>query len=255
MLDDVFRRFGPLVLALSLIGLAAGCKDKKIKYPACGGDKDCKDGERCINKHCQQCGTDADCPDGRECQDGACVARAECKVDTDCADGQICKDGACTACVADAECGTGGRCDAGACVRPTACKIDTDCQDDEDCVDGLCQKPWKAGGDGGGGACSLPTVYFAFDDSTVPPEQRDGLDAAGQCIGTFTAPIQVTGHTDASGTDEYNIALSERRGQAVADYLARLGVDPARLRVVPKGETELTGQGDEKDRRVELEKR
>ena len=38
------------------------------------------------------------------------------------------------------------------------------------------------------------------------------------------------GHTDTSGTEEYNIALSERRAQSVADYLARLGTDPARCR-------------------------
>jgi outer membrane protein OmpA-like peptidoglycan-associated protein len=61
------------------------------------------------------------------------------------------------------------------------------------------------------------------------------------------------GHTDASGTDEYNIALSERRAQTVADYLARLGVDPAKLQVVPKGETDPSGQGDDKDRRVEFQ--
>jgi peptidoglycan-associated lipoprotein len=250
---------GPLfgVALLALLGLLAlgGCKDKKVKYPACGADKDCKDGEKCINKQCRQCGTDADCPDGQECQEGACVVKAECSADTDCADGQICKDGSCTACTTNGECGTGGRCEDGACVRPTKCKVDEDCQDDEDCVDGLCQQPWKTGGDTGDGSCTLPTVYFSFDDATVPEDQRDALNAAGECIGTFTSQVYVEGHTDVSGTDEYNVALSERRGQAVADFLARLGVDPARLRVIPKGEAEATGMGDEKDRRVELEKR
>ena len=60
------------------------------------------------------------------------------------------------------------------------------------------------------------------------------------------------GHTDTSGTEEYNIALSERRAQSVADYLSRLGSDPAKMQVVPKGETEPTGLGDDKDRRVEF---
>jgi len=64
--------------------------------------------------------------------------------------------------------------------------------------------------------------------------------------------VLVIGHTDTSGTEEYNIALSERRAQQVADYLARLGTDPAKLQVVPKGETEPTGNGDDKDRRVEF---
>ena len=65
--------------------------------------------------------------------------------------------------------------------------------------------------------------------------------------------VFVIGHTDTSGTEEYNIALSERRAQTVADYLARLGTDPARMQVVPKGETEPTGLGDDKDRRVEFQ--
>jgi peptidoglycan-associated lipoprotein len=245
-----------LLLGLAFFAMLSlgGCKDKKPKYPACGGDKDCKDGEKCINKECRQCGSDSDCPDGQECQEGACVVKAECSKDTDCPDGQICKDGSCTACTSNGECGTGGRCEDGACIRPTKCTVDEDCQDDEDCVDGLCQQPWKTGG-GDDGTCTLPTVYFEFDDSTVPESQRDALGAAGECIGSFTSQVYVEGHTDASGTDEYNIALSERRGQSVADYLSRLGVDPARLHVIPKGEAELTGMGDEKDRRVELEKR
>jgi hypothetical protein len=65
--------------------------------------------------------------------------------------------------------------------------------------------------------------------------------------------IYLIGHTDTSGTEEYNIALSERRAQAVADYMARLGTDPARMQIVPKGETEPTGLGDDKDRRVEFQ--
>jgi peptidoglycan-associated lipoprotein len=136
------------------------------------------------------------------------------------------------------------------CQRPTACKVDEDCADDEDCVDGYCQKPWAGGGD----ACSLATVYFGYDDSSIAPSERDRLDANSACISkTPQKSVYVMGHTDGSGTDEYNIALSERRAQTVADYLARLGVDPAKLQVVPKGETEPTGQGDEKDRRVEFQ--
>ena len=64
--------------------------------------------------------------------------------------------------------------------------------------------------------------------------------------------VFVFGHTDTSGTEEYNIALSERRAQSAADYLSRLGADPAKMQVVPKGETEPSGLGDDKDRRVEL---
>ena len=53
-----------------------------------------------------------------------------------------------------------------------------------------------------------------------------------------------------SCSDAYNIALSEKRGRSVADFLARLGMDPARLRVVPKGEAEASGT-DEDSRALE----
>jgi peptidoglycan-associated lipoprotein len=240
---------GALLLAFAL----TGCPSKKAKDPTCTGDKDCKDGQVCVDKKCQECATDSQCPDGKKCQDGACVAGSECTRDADCPDGKVCQAGTCQACTGDAECGPGGKCQAGACQRPKACKADEDCADDEDCVDGLCQKPWQQSGAGDAG-CALSTVYFTFDDASIQASERERLDANAACLEkTVAKSCYLAGHTDATGTEEYNIALSERSAQSVADYLARLGVDPARLQVVPKGETETSGQGDEKDRRVEFQ--
>ena len=164
----------------------------------------------------------------------------------------MCKAGACTACASDVECGPGGRCTSGACERAKACSVDEDCEDDEDCVDGFCQKPWAGGGDTGD--CQLQTVYFAFDDSSIAQSERDRLEANSSCVEKTTGKnVYVFGHTDQTGTDEYNIALSERRARATADFMAALGIDPARLDIVGKGETELTGQGDDQDRRVEFQ--
>ena len=102
--------------------------------------------------------------------------------------------------------------------------------------------------------CQLQTVYFAFDDSTIQASERDRLDGNSACLEkTKGKSIYLVGHTDSAGTEEYNIALSERRAQSVADYMARLGSDPARMQVVPKGKTEPTGLGDDKDRRVEFQ--
>jgi peptidoglycan-associated lipoprotein len=246
-------RFTMSILAVSVavVGLVAACGKKKPKTPACDGNDDCKDGLICVEKQCVVCAQDSDCDEGQRCDSGACVAKPECAKDADCPDGKVCQAGTCRACAKDNECGPGGKCMAGACQRPTACKTDEDCADDEDCVDGYCQKPWAGGGDA---ACTLATVYFGYDDSSIAPSERDRLDANSACISkTPQKSVYVMGHTDGSGTDEYNIALSERRAQTVADYLARLGVDPAKLQVVPKGETEPTGQGDEKDRRVEFQ--
>lgn len=236
---------------LVVVGLVASCKNKP-KTPACDSSEDCKDGLACVNKQCVQCAEDKDCGDGMTCESGACKAKAECEKDADCPNGGVCQAGACKACKADAECGPGGKCNAGACARATACKVDEDCADDEDCIDGFCQKPWADPPTAD--ACALQTVFFAYDDSSIAPSERDRLDANTACIGKQAArSVYVMGHTDSTGTDEYNIALSERRAQTVADYLARLGVDPAKLQVVPKGETEPSGGGEDKDRRVEFQ--
>lgn len=162
-------------------------------------------------------------------------------------------------CTRDDQCPAGNRCDAGSCTPcpdgacPTRCAQDTDCKDDEDCVDGACVRAGTGSTTLPGVSCQLATVYFGYDSASVPATERERLDANAQCIeSTAGKQILLLGHTDTTGTEEYNIALSERRAQSVADYLARLGADPARLQVVPKGETESTGLGDDKDRRCDF---
>jgi peptidoglycan-associated lipoprotein len=243
---------GVIAVSVMVLGLVASCGKKKPKTPACEGNADCQGGLVCLNGTCVQCTDDDACGAGKVCRAGACEAKPECVKDADCADGKVCQAGVCQACASDGECGPGGKCQAGACLRPTACTTDEQCADDEDCIDGYCQKPWQGGADTG--PCPLATVYFAYDDAGIATSERDRLDGNATCIEKQVGKsVFVVGHTDATGTDEYNIALSERRAQTVADYLARLGIDPARLQVVPKGETEPTGLGDDKDRRVEFQ--
>jgi outer membrane protein OmpA-like peptidoglycan-associated protein len=240
----------PFVFLLGL--LLAGCGDTS-KKPGCKGDKDCKNGLVCAANTCVACTSDTQCAANQRCEANACVARAECERDDQCPSGKVCAAGVCKACTADTECGPGGACAAGVCERPTKCAEDKDCKDDEDCVGGLCLRAGTGSTTLPGVTCQLATVYFGYDDSTVLASERDRLDSNAQCIEKTTGKsVLLLGHTDGSGTEEYNIALSERRGQAVADYLARLGADPARLQVVPKGETESTGLGDDKDRRCDF---
>ncbi len=243
--------FGCLVLLTQ-----SGCPDKKTKYPACAADKDCKDGEKCINKQCLQCGTDEDCDDGFSCESGECQRKqGSCGSDEDCTDGKICKKNQCVSCEADADCGTTGRCSNGACLERGKCKVDEDCQDDEDCVDGVCQRLGR--GKPPEVDCQLVTIYFGFDATELNAEARDLLNKIAECIQKAAERnVFIGGHTDPRGTEEYNIALSERRAQVVADYLARLGIDPARFRVVPRGETQSSGVDDSswnKDRKVTFE--
>lgn len=232
------------------IGVAiSGCGNTP-KGPGCKTDKDCATGKVCAMNRCVECATDSDCPKGKRCSDFACIA-SQCEHDDQCPDGQVCQAGACRACTADAECGLGSTCVAGACQRGKKCAKDAECADDEDCTNGFCVKALQSGA---AGNCPLVTVYFGFDSSTIEASERERLDANSRCLAANkTKSILLVGHTDSSGTEEYNIALSERRAQAVADYAARLGTDPARFQIVPKGETESSGQGDDKDRRVEFQ--
>ena len=244
---------GALLAALAAAGVwfaLVSCGDSS-KKPGCKGDKDCKNGQVCDANKCVECKTDAQCPKGKKCSANACVPAPACTKDSDCTGGQVCQAGKCKPCAVDADCAT-GVCQAGACTQAKPCKKDDECADDEDCVNGFCK---KAGTQTGGDAtCSLSTIYFAFDDSSIQTSERDRLDTNEKCIEqNKSKQVYLVGHTDTSGTEEYNIALSERRARAVADYLARLGADPARLHVVPKGETEPTGLGDDKDRRCEFQ--
>jgi len=239
-----------VAIASFALMLAIGCGSKP-KAPGCKGDKECKNGQVCAANKCVECRDDSQCPSGKKCSANACVSKAQCTRDDQCPLGQVCQAGACKPCASDGECGPGGKCQAGACQRPKKCAKDEDCADDEDCVNGLCLRSGEGSNVDAG--CQLQTVYFSFDDSSIQASERDRLDSNNQCVTkNKDKSIFVIGHTDTSGTDEYNIALSERRAQSVADYLARLGTDPAKMQVVPKGETEPSGLGDDKDRRVEF---
>lgn len=252
------RRQSLLLLALAALLLAfapSGCSDKKVDDATCAGDDDCTDGLHCVNQTCLTCGEDAHCPEGQTCQGGACVAtEAICSSDADCPAGEACIDGGCRACASDGECGPGGRCSQGACERATACTQNTDCADDEDCVDGFCLKPWL-GERPSGIECEMGTVYFDFDDTSIRDDAREVLAANAECLRQAPAEVgvYVEGHTDDAGTEEYNIALSERRAQIVTEFLERLGIDAGRFSVIAKGEGEPSAEGGERDRRVEFE--
>lgn len=243
--------YGIALLGVLLVILLAATGCKKPKGPGCKGDGDCQDGKICRDNVCQMCKSNDDCGEGKTCDAGACKA-TECQADADCASGS-CIDGTCKACTADSDCGAGGKCNSGKCQRGKACTSDEQCADDEDCVSGTCQRTWEQASTGEAASCTLATVYFAYDDDSIAATERDKLGENEQCLEKSVAKqVYLFGFTDDTGTDEYNIALSERRAAAVADYLSRLGIDPARMQVVPKGETEPTGNGADKDRRVEF---
>lgn len=101
-------------------------------------------------------------------------------------------------------------------------------------------------------------VTFDVDSSTLKPQFRSTLDQIAQSLQTYPdSLIDVYGHTDSTGSDQYNQALSQRRAQTVADYLGMRGVSAARIRSQGYGETmpvatNDTDTGRALNRRVEI---
>jgi OOP family OmpA-OmpF porin len=85
-------------------------------------------------------------------------------------------------------------------------------------------------------------VTFEFDSASLTPTAQQILDnlAVSLTSELDTYKFELEGHTDASGSEPYNQALSERRAEAVRAYLVeQRNVDPARLVPVGKGEADL----------------
>ena len=98
-------------------------------------------------------------------------------------------------------------------------------------------------------------VNFAFNSVVLPNSAYAMIDLIAQLM--KEAPdlkVRVEGHTDATGSFDYNKTLSERRALSVAEYLVRQGVEPARLILAGKGPTEpLTpNRFDAANRRVQF---
>jgi peptidoglycan-associated lipoprotein len=81
------------------------------------------------------------------------------------------------------------------------------------------------------------TVFFAFDNSDIAGDYEDMLAAhAAYLTSNPSLTVTLEGHADERGTPEYNIALGERRAQAVAKYLEALGVQASQISIVSYGE-------------------
>lgn len=190
------------------------------QYPNCNDDSNCHEGEFCVNGTCQQCRPGGnDCPSGQQCVDGRCDPI----------------EGYCTS--------------------------SGDCPDGQECRNNQCVTPQVTSSEdlGPSGPCSLSTVYFAYDSSSLDGSARSTMQSNASCIQERDiASVSVTGHTDPRGTEEYNLALGARRAQQVKDYLTDLGVEASRISTSSMGEEMASGQdesGWSRDRRAEFQER
>ena len=90
----------------------------------------------------------------------------------------------------------------------------------------------------------LQTVYFAFDSYELDDMARSTLQTNATWIkNNASYNIVVEGHCDERGTIEYNLALGERRADAVRKYLISLGVQDSRVRIISFGEEKPVESG------------
>lgn len=101
-------------------------------------------------------------------------------------------------------------------------------------------------------------ITFDTNQSMVKESFKPVLDSVAEVLKEYKSTmIQVGGHTDSTGSDQYNLMLSQNRAQAVANVLIGFGVEPVRTDVVGFGETSPiasndTESGRAQNRRVEL---
>lgn len=94
----------------------------------------------------------------------------------------------------------------------------------------------------------LVTVHFEYDKSALSAESKKELAGNAEWIKTNPkTTIQIEGHCDNRGTIEYNLALGERRAQAVKTYLVGLGIGADRLSVISYGEEKPVLPGDSEE--------
>jgi len=81
-----------------------------------------------------------------------------------------------------------------------------------------------------------PDIYFDYDESNLSDDTRDKLSRNADLLkATPQLSLTLEGHADSRGTSEYNLALGERRANAVRDYLTSLGVAANRMRTISYG--------------------
>lgn len=119
----------------------------------------------------------------------------------------------------------------------------------------------RAGGRHGqaaAGASSDRVVYFNFDSSEILPQSQAIIEANARALASNRRAVtQLEGHTDERGSREYNIALGERRANAVRQVMIALGVSPQQIRLVSYGEERPAAAGQDEqsyalNRRVEI---
>ena len=105
---------------------------------------------------------------------------------------------------------------------------------------------------------SIKTIYFAYDSSEISEEDIEVIKHHGKYLALHAdASLRLEGHTDERGTREYNVALADRRAQAIKKLLLYQGAGASQITIISYGEEKPAAMGHDEDawrlnRRVEL---
>jgi peptidoglycan-associated lipoprotein len=124
-----------------------------------------------------------------------------------------------------------------------ACENDDQCSSGQLCVRSHCTDIAKDMAE-----CSIMRVHFDFNKSELLDQEKPLLQRAVRCIkAEHGVHFLITGNADERGTEEYNLALGDRRANAVAKYLERQGINKDQLSTVSYGKNQpLCTEHDEK---------
>jgi peptidoglycan-associated lipoprotein len=93
-----------------------------------------------------------------------------------------------------------------------------------------------ANGTMGGPNGPLSDIHFGYNDATIQPQDNEVLKSNADYLSKNAAVrVQIEGHCDDRGSEEYNIALGARRAQAAKDYLSTLGIAADRMSTISYG--------------------
>jgi peptidoglycan-associated lipoprotein len=147
-----------------------------------------------------------------------------CREDSDCLEADNhglhvhCLDGQCQECRTDAECAIGKKCDSMRCVAGTGSAISTTPAAPETASN-------NAGNNSGNDACQFPKIHFDYNSSALTPQSMQALQQVVTCLTNRpNLHLLIEGDCDERGTEEYNLALGQRRATNVEKYLEGLGV-------------------------------
>jgi peptidoglycan-associated lipoprotein len=207
------------------------------QYPECNTDEDCASHRQvCVDLICRDCREDSQCnivDPCMVCEAYSCAREAGCcKSDLDCPSGRCWKrtgtdTGACGGqCQDDSHCPGGQRCEGGNCIPDSQCSSATDCMEGHECVNGTCVST----------NCSVEPIYFDFNENSIRLDQEGVLTRNAACLKERLGSYVVEGHCDERGSDEYNLALSQRRAAAIVRIYQQHGVTKGMLSTLGYGE-------------------